>query len=92
MPNRSLRLFPSPPVQNNTNQAPRRQREIDRICGINEPKSVTIPLATLVPLMIEASENNRAWLNDFSDETVRVDQDLYEVLMAYQTMQTNKVA
>lgn len=70
----------------------RRERELDRICGINQPKSVTIPLATMVPLLIEASENNRAWLQDFQDETVRIDSDLYEVLMACQALQTSKAA
>lgn len=86
MPNRSLRLFPSPPSET------RRERELDRICGVNQPKSVTIPLATIVPLLIEASESNRAWLNDFADDTVQVDSDLYEVLMACQSMQTSEAA
>jgi hypothetical protein len=105
MPNRSLRLFASSSVKNQGESGDfrtaspqhsasqhRRERELDRICGVNQPKSVAIPLATMVPLLMEASENNRVWLQDFQDETVRIDSDLYEVLMACQELQTSKAA
>ncbi|KAA1259376.1 hypothetical protein LF1_19080 [Rubripirellula obstinata] len=101
MPNRSLRLFPSPTSESRTSEQKiseqktsesRRQRELDRISGVSQPKSVTIPLSTIVPLLIEASKSNRAWLSDFADDTVQVDSDLYEVLMAYQSMQISEAA
>ncbi len=61
----------------------RRERELDRITGSADPRLVSIPLRTMVPLLIDAVESNRAWLNDFSDELVRIDSDLYDVLLAY---------
>jgi hypothetical protein len=91
MQNRSLRLFPSPPSDSPASKN-RRQRELDRISGVSEPKSVTIPLSTMVPLLIEASKSNRAWLSDFADDTVQIDSDLYEILMAYQSMQMSEAA
>ena len=47
-----------------------------------------VPLGKIVPLLMDAVENDRAWLNDFSDDTVRIDADLYEVLLAYQQLQS----
>jgi hypothetical protein len=61
----------------------RRQRELDRITGTAEPKTVAIPLGKIVPLLIDAVESDRAWLNDFSEDLVKIDSDLYDVLLAY---------
>ena len=91
MPSRFPRLLTTPSSTQKSDEH-RRQRELDRICGVNQPKSVSIPLSTIVPLLIEASENDRAWLNDFADDTVEVNSDLYEILMACQSMQDNKAA
>ena len=65
----------------------RRERELDRIAGAADPKTVAVPLGKIVPLLMDAVENDRAWLSDFSDDTVRIDADLYEVLLAYQQIQ-----
>jgi hypothetical protein len=46
--------------------------------------SVTVPLDEVLPLMVDAVRNNRAWINDFSDEEITISSDLYEVLLAYQ--------
>ena len=70
----------------------RRERELDRITGTAEPKTVSIPLGKIVPLLIDAGENDRAWLNDFSADLVRIDADLYEVLLAYRDLSKRAVA
>lgn len=46
--------------------------------------SVTVPLAEVLPLLVDAVRSNRTWLDDFQDEEITVSSDLYEVLMAYQ--------
>ncbi|MFK8113355.1 MAG: hypothetical protein AB8B91_14215 [Rubripirellula sp.] len=78
MSKHSLRVFSS---------VDRRERELDRITGTAEPKSVSIPLSKVVPLLLEAQRNDCAWLDDFSDDLIRIDADLYEVLLAYQQAQ-----
>lgn len=65
---------------------PKRERELDRVAGAARPKTVAVSLASIVPLLIDAVENDRAWLNDFLEEPVRIDADLYEVLLAYQQL------
>lgn len=45
---------------------------------------VTLPLAEVLPLMVEAYRDRRTWLNDFSDDPITISSDLYEVLMAYE--------
>ena len=44
---------------------------------------VNVALGDLVPLLLDAALANRVWLEDFSDESVHVSQDLYEILLAY---------
>ena len=65
----------------------RRERELDRIAGAAEPKTVAVPFGKVVPLLMDAVANDRGWLNDFADDTVRIDADLYDVLLAYQQIQ-----
>ena len=64
----------------------RRDRELDRITGTAPAKKVSIPLAKIVPLLVDAVESDRAWLHDFAEDLVTVDSDLYDVLLAYQGM------
>ncbi len=47
------------------------------------PVTVKIPLAQLVPLLLDAILNERAWIDDFADDDVTVSSDLYEVLRLY---------
>lgn len=63
-----------------------REREIDRIAGVAQPKTVTVPLSLMTRLLIDASESDRMWLRDFKDDSIRIDSDLYEVLLAYQSL------
>mgnify|MGYP007059461332 CR=1 FL=1 len=45
---------------------------------------VTVPLGEVFPLLIDAIESQRTWLEDFGDDDVTISNDLYEVLLAYQ--------
>ena len=61
----------------------RQQRELDRITGVGAPKSVEVSMSQIVPLLLDAAGSDRGWLQDFANDTVRIDADLYEVLLAY---------
>lgn len=73
-------------------QADQRQRELDRIAGTAEARTVAVPLGKIVPLLIAAGKQQRAWLSDFADDLIRIDSDLYDVLLAYQEMQRRAAA
>ena len=45
---------------------------------------VTVPLGEVLPLLAEAVQTRRLWVQDFADEPITLSPDLYEVLMAYQ--------
>ncbi len=48
-----------------------------------EPDRVTVPVGDIFPLLADALDDNRAWLDDFADEEITVSSDLYDVMMAY---------
>ena len=52
--------------------------------------AITVRLDHIMPLLMDAAANNRQWLRDFSDETLEISADLYDVLLAYQ--RTRKAA
>lgn len=59
-------------------------------CGVNvvppdaaARETVTVPLGEVLPLLVDAVRNRRAWLRDFQDDEVTLSADLYEVLLAY---------
>jgi hypothetical protein len=47
---------------------------------------VAVSMQQVLPLLVDAVRNNRNWLNDFSDETLEISSDLYQVLLAYKEM------
>lgn len=49
----------------------------------NKP-TVKVPLGEILPLLADAVQSDRTWLQDFSDDEVTISMDLYEVLLAYQ--------
>jgi hypothetical protein len=51
-----------------------------------DPRRVEVSLAEIAPVLADAINHQRGWLTDFSDDTVSIDADLYEVLLAYQQM------
>lgn len=70
----------------------RTECELDRLSGTSEAKTVAVSLGMIVPLLIDAFEGDRAWLRDFADEAVRIDADLYDVLLAYQQLRGSAAA
>lgn len=44
---------------------------------------VTVSTGDVLPLLMDAALANRAWIEDFADDTLDIPQDLYEVLLAY---------
>ncbi len=51
-----------------------------------ESPRVVVNMQQILPLLVDAVRSNREWLKDFSNETVEVSSDLYEVLLAYKEM------
>lgn len=47
-------------------------------------EQVTVPLAEVLPLLIDAARSRRAWLLDFENESITISADLHEVLHAYE--------
>lgn len=68
---------------------PRWKRELDQITGVAPVKTRSIPLKTLVPLLLHAERSDRAWLRDFAEDVVTIDADLHDVLVAYGKMQSS---
>ncbi|EGF23921.1 MULTISPECIES: hypothetical protein [Rhodopirellula] len=67
----------------------RREMELDRMAGLGTSKTVSLPLSQVARLLIDAAQSNRTWLMDFADDVVRIDSDLYEVLLAYQELRSD---
>ncbi len=47
------------------------------------PSHVRVSTGDVLPLLADAVLANRAWVEDFADDTMEIPQDLYEVLLAY---------
>jgi hypothetical protein len=54
--------------------------------------TVNLTIAQVVPLLVDAYHTDRAWLSDFGDDPVRVSNDLYEILLAYQQLRRSDAA
>jgi hypothetical protein len=50
----------------------------------NARQKVTVPLAEVLPLLADAVQSQRTWLQDFEEDEVTISMDLYEVILAYQ--------
>jgi hypothetical protein len=50
----------------------------------NNPHTVTVPLAEILPLLADAVNSRRTWLRDFANDEISISTDLYEVILAYQ--------
>ncbi len=71
MPQSYLRIYNGPGETSVTRES------VGRRC-------ITLTVGDVLPLLADAVENRRAWLDDFSDDEITVSTDLYEVLLAYQ--------
>jgi hypothetical protein len=58
----------------------------------NSTGNIAVSMADMLPLLLDAIRNDRAWLEDFADEVVHVPKDLYEVLVAYRCMMEQEAA
>ncbi len=58
----------------------------------NSEPTINLTVAQIVPLLVDAYQTDRVWLNDFGDEPVRVTSDLYEILLAYQQLRRSDAA
>ncbi len=83
---------PNPEASGGDGRTDRQQRELDRMTGTADVKKMTIPLGTMVPLLIRAYENDHTWLSDFADDVVQIDADLHEVLTAFRHMPDQRAA
>lgn len=52
--------------------------------GKDGPPKVTVRLADVLPLLVDAVQSERTWLRDFADDEMTISTDLYEVILAYQ--------
>ncbi|MEM6470725.1 MAG: hypothetical protein AAF802_14295 [Planctomycetota bacterium] len=93
-PNRSIEEQDKPLAVRTSNLRPaefepRWKRELDQITGNSPVKTRTVPLQNLVSLLIHAERFNRTWLKDFAEDTVTINSDLHDVLLAYAKMQAD---
>lgn len=49
-----------------------------------EENTVRVPFGEIYPLLADAVNNRRTWLQDFKNDEIAIPSDLYEVLLAYQ--------
>lgn len=49
-------------------------------------QTVTVSLNEILPLLAEAYRSRRVWLDDFAAEEVAISSDLYDVLLAYESL------
>lgn len=54
--------------------------------------SVRVSVAQVLPLLADAMDSRRLWLQDFHEDCMTISQDLYEVLLAYQRMRISDAA
>ena len=61
-------------------------RETEQVieAATHSPQAVTVSLSDVFPLLADAVQNDRTWLQDFADDEVTISADLYDVIMAYQ--------
>ncbi|HEX4132902.1 MAG TPA: hypothetical protein VHZ24_22910 [Pirellulales bacterium] len=48
------------------------------------PRTISVRLGEVLPLLADAVNSNRTWLRDFKNDEVTISTDLYEVILAYQ--------
>jgi hypothetical protein len=54
-------------------------------------ETVTVSLGEVLPQLADAYRARRGWIHDFTDDSITISTDLYEILLAYQHYrQTNE--
>lgn len=64
----------------------------DIIAGTTVPRRVEVSLGQIAPILADALRSGRCWLQDFADDTVSIDADLYEILLAYAKLRRRDAA
>lgn len=64
----------------------------DIIAGTTVPRRVEVSLGQIAPILADALRSGRCWLQDFADDTVSIDADLYEILLAYAKLRRHDAA
>ncbi len=49
-----------------------------------QPEQITVPLCDIFPLLADAVQSKRTWLEDFGDDEISISADLYDVILSYQ--------
>ncbi len=70
----------------------RRERELDRIAGNAKAKTMPVAFGAFMKFLSQAIEEDCAWLDDFADDTIHIDADLHEVIVAYHQMGRQRAA
>jgi len=70
-----LRIYNGPPDEVAT---------VELVQGKAPPRTVSVPLGEILPLLADAVRSDRTWLRDFEQDEVTISTDLYEVILAYQ--------
>ncbi|MGD9648739.1 MAG: hypothetical protein AB7U73_23715 [Pirellulales bacterium] len=47
-------------------------------------QTIEVSLGEVLPLLADAVQSRRTWLDDFASDEITISTDLYEVLLAYQ--------
>lgn len=47
-------------------------------------ETVSVSLREILPVLVEAMNSRRGWVNDFADDEISISTDLFEVISAYQ--------
>lgn len=68
------------------------ERDLDQVSGTSSPRRVEVSLGQVAPLIADALRSGRCWLQDFADDTVTIDADLYEILLAYAKLRRQDAA
>lgn len=68
------------------------ERDLDRVAGTSSPRRVEVSLGQIAPLIADALRSGRCWLQDFADDSVTIDADLYEILLAYAKLRRQDAA
>ena len=55
-------------------------------------RNISVRVADVVPLLVDAWQTDRTWLDDFASDEVTISSDLYEVLLAYQQLRRCEAA
>lgn len=68
------------------------EHDRDPIAGSTAPRRVEVSLGQIAPILSDALRSGRCWLQDFADDTVSIDADLYEILLAYAKLRRQDAA